>query len=661
MDRVECHDSELASLYVTQLCEVAQSSSVHANRESWCMATKIKSVARDLRLPISKVDLKLPRKKLAKTKPAKASSTLYYGDNLSVLRDHIKDESVDLIYLDPPFNSSATYNVLFSTPKGHKSGAQIEAFEDTWHWGEQAEQEFAEILAQPNTQLAEVMRSMRQFLGENDMMAYLVMMANRLLELHRVLKDTGSLYLHCDPTASHYLKIVLDGIFGPENFRNEIIWRRTGAHNSAKRFGAIHDSLFFYSKSPDYLFNVVKRPYMKGHVESRYTMDSATGKLKFTTGGNILTGAGATDGESGAKWKGFDPSSKNRHWAIPGYLAEQMPASFQNLGTLAKLDALYSAGLLEITPGNAWPLPVKYLEKGDGQPLQDLWTAQPYTEGTVYGTEQIVDADVQWLGPTAPERLGYQTQKPLGLLERLIRSSSNAGDVVLDPFCGCGTAVHASQGLNRRWIGIDVTHLAITLIEKRLRDAFPAVEFDVQGTPTDYDGAKDLAARDKYQFQWWACSLVNAQPYGGKKKGADGGVDGLIFFKDDLGTPKKMVVSVKGGENVGVTMVKDLIATVAHQKAEIGLFITLSSPTKPMITEAASAGFYKSPTGASFPKIQILEIEALLARTQFARYPNLDAGASTFKRAPVEQGASEQEEMFGSPPQKHKWAKQSIR
>jgi hypothetical protein len=352
-------------------------------------------------------------------------NALYFGDNLEVLRESIKDESVDLIYLDSPFNSNATYNVLFRSPKGHSSDAQIEAFDDTWHWGAHAQQAFTDAIGQGNTNVADVLNALRSVLGDNDMMAYLAMMTLRLIELHRVLKSTGSLYLHCDPTASHYLKIVLDQVFGAENFRNEIVWRRTGSHNARRSYGPIHDTILFYSKGSNYIFNIIRRPYMLGHVARRYVRNE-TGRLKFNTGGNILTGAGATGGESGAVWKGFDPSAKRRHWAIPGYLGDQMPADFEELGVIAKLNALYAEGLIEIKPGSAWPMPVKYLEQGDGSPIQDIWAAQPYTEGTVYGghdengklfgSNEVVDADVAWLGPTDPERLGYPTQKPQGLL-----------------------------------------------------------------------------------------------------------------------------------------------------------------------------------------------------------------------------------------------------
>lgn len=567
-------------------------------------------------------------------------NTLYFGDNLVILREHIPDESVDLIYLDPPFNSKRDYNLLFKTPKGHDSDAQITAFDDTWHWGEQAEREFSELLHQENTDVSEMIQSLRRFLKESDMMAYLVMMGSRLSELHRVLKPSGSLYLHCDPTASHYLKLLLDTIFGAENFRNEIIWRRTGAHGSRKSYGPIHDTILFYTKTNEYYFNIVKRPYMKGHVESRYTADE-NGRYKFTSGGNVLTGPGATSGESGAIWRGFNPSAKNRHWAIPGFLSEKMPPEFEKLGTLAKLEALYNAGLVEVKEGSAWPTPVRYLDENEGQPIQDIWAYQPYTEKTVYGSGDGIDQDVAWLGTTDPERLGYQTQKPIGLLERIIKSSCPENGIVLDPFCGCGTAVHAAQKLERDWIGIDITHLAISLIEKRMKDAFPGIHFEIYGTPKDLDGARDLAQRDKYQFQWWACSLVNAQPFQGKKKGADGGIDGLIFFQDDNWGAKKIIVSVKGGENVNVTMVKDLIATIQREKAAIGLFVTLAEPTKPMLTEAASAGIYTNPYDEQFSRIQILTIADLLDGRK-PQYRDISMGGSSFKKAKVEKKKSTQ-------------------
>jgi len=542
-------------------------------------------------------------------------NTLYYGDNLDIVRKYISDESIDLIYLDPPFNSKADYNILFKEKSGKSSVAQIQAFSDFWHWDHTAENTYLEIQEDPN--LNGMIRFLHAHLGRNDMMAYLVMMTIRLRELHRVLKLTGSLYIHCDPTASHYLKIVMDSIFRPNNFKNEIIWRRTGAHGTKRSFAPIHDTLLFYTKTSDYYFQVVKKPYMKGHVETRYSKDDL-GRYKFTSGGNILTGAGATGGESGQVWRGFDPSAKNRHWAIPKYLAKQMPPEFEKLGTLEKLEQLYQKGLIEIKKGSAWATPVRYLSQDDGQQLPDIWAAQPYTERTVFGTDEVIDADVAWLGTTDPERLGFQTQKPLGLLERVIKSSCPPDGIVLDPFCGCGTTIIAAQKLKRKWVGIDITHLAISLIKSRLRDmkVIAKRDYTVIGEPVDFASAKQLAETNPFQFQWWALSLIeNAKPTSPKKKkGADKGVDGWLTFREgERLTLKRIVIQVKGGVHIGAKDIRDLIGTVENTKSTMGIFVTLHEPTKPMIQAAFEANHYTSPTwGHKYPKIQILTIKELL-------------------------------------------------
>ncbi|MEO1165712.1 MAG: DNA methyltransferase [Chloroflexota bacterium] len=557
-------------------------------------------------------------------------NSLYYGDNLDILRQHIPDESVDLIYLDPPFNSSRDYNVLFADESGNESEAQITAFKDTWHWTSTAEDTYYDLVTDAPAHVTTAIEAMMTLIGRNQMMAYLVMMTARLVELHRVLKPTGSLYLHCDPTASHYLKIVLDAIFDVKNFRNEIIWRRTGSHNTSRSYGSIHDVILFYTKTSNYTFNVVKRPYMLGHVEDRYKYDEVKDKYKFTSGGNILTGPGATNGESGQEWRGFNPSAKNRHWAVPGFLAEQMPPEFEELGVLAKLEALYQVDLIEIEEGRAWPTPVRYLNEDDGQPLQDIWAYQPYTDGTVYGTEDGIDKDIAWLGTTDPERLGYPTQKPVALVERIISASSNEGDVVLDPFCGCGTAISAAQRLNRKWVGIDITHLSISLQKFRLRNEFdldPATDYTIVGEPTTVEGARALATDSdndgRYQFQFWALSLVQAKPLGGQvgsrtgRRGADKGIDGIVNFFDMKPSQrkpraKKVVVQVKSGK-VGSKDIRDLVGTVKREKAALGVFLTLESPTKDMTKEAVSAGYYESPMwNEKYPKIQILTVEDLL-------------------------------------------------
>ncbi len=537
-----------------------------------------------------------------------AANKLFFGDNLGVMREHIASESVDLVYLDPPFNSKRDYNLIFKSAKGQQSDAQITAFEDSWQWGPQAEQEYSEVMHQSNTDAAEVIQALRRMLGENDLLAYLTMMTNRLLDLHRVLKSTGSLYLHCDPTASHYLKIILDAVFDIKNFRNEIIWPRTNAHNIASRYySRVQDIIFFYTKSDIYTWNPQYLNFSPEQLK-RYFPDPDTGELIT---GQDLTMTG--NPKRNFTWRGTTPPA-NRGWGL----------------SLEELESMWGKGLILTKKDGTPRLDGRkvFLKDKAGKPLGSIWS------------------DIDRIGNTSRERLGYPTQKPLELLERIIITSSNTGDLILDPFCGCGTAVHAAQKLDRRWVGIDITHLAISLIEKRLRDAFPGITFETVGVPKDLDGARDLAARDKYQFQWWACSLVNAQPYKGKKKGADGGTDGLIFFADDTrGPDRKIIVSVKGGENVGRTMVADLKNTVDREGAQIGLFVTLAAPTKPMITEAVSAGFYSSPHHGDFAKIQILTIEGLLSGRERPMYPDMARGAQTFKRAKTEPVKGDQQTL----------------
>lgn len=539
-----------------------------------------------------------------------SQNALYYGDNLQVLREHIKDESIDLIYLDPPFNSQANYNVLFRGATGERSKAQIEAFEDTWHWTDEAERAFDDVMRGGNTDVAEMLRAMRLFLKENDMMAYLTMMAARLLELHRVLRPTGSIYLHCDPTASHYLKILLDSIFGPSQYLNEIIWKRSHSHNSAKRYGPIHDVIFFYSKTGKYMWNGPRKNYSDEYVDKFFKFDDNDGRGRYWTGD--LTGNGVRHGDTGKEWRGFNPTDKGRHWMVPP----------EELDSLDLGNRIYWPK----TPG-AWPKLKRYLLEAKGIPLQDIFD-------DIYG--------LATMGGPKGERLGYPTQKPVSLLERIVEASSQSGDTVLDPFCGCGTTIHAAQKMGRKWIGIDITHLAISLIEKRLKDAFPGIEYTIHGTPKDLEGARALAQQDKYQFQWWAVSLVDAVPYGGKKRGADSGIDGHIYFKADAKTTEKAIVSVKGGDNVNVAMIRDLAHVVEREKAKIGVFITLAEPTGPMKTEAVKAGFYKPPYGKECPRIQILTIRELFEGKQ-PQIPLVDTSA--FKAARRESNG-EQTDLF---------------
>jgi site-specific DNA-methyltransferase (adenine-specific) len=533
------------------------------------------------------------------------SGALFYGDNLAVLRESIADESVDLVYLDPPFNSQGTYNILFRSPTGAGSQAQIEAFEDTWHWNDAAEFAFDDVVRSGNADAAEIIRAMRSFLKENDMMAYLAMMSCRLIELHRVLKPTGSLYLHCDPTASHYLKIILDAVFGKRQFRNEIIWKRNTSHNSGKRFGRIHDTILFYTKSAVWTWNWTFSAF-SGEQLGRYARDESGRLFKAEN----LTAERKTSDSGKFSWRGTMPGP-TRGWAH----------------TLDQLEEWWQAGLI--------------LKKKDGTPRLD--GLKVFLDDLEGAKTQSIWTDIPRVANISNERLGYDTQKPVALLERIVAASSNEGDVVLDPFCGCGTAIHASQRLRRNWIGIDITHLAISLIEKRLNDAFSDISYEVHGTPKDIDGAHALAQRDKYQFQWWAVSLVNAIPWGGKKKGADSGIDGIVYFKPDSRTTEKAIVSVKGGANVNVAMIRDLAHVVDRERAKIGIFISLAPATHPMETEATKEGFYETAFGR-FKKIQLFTIADLFSGKR-PQLPWLESRA--FKKARRETDEHQGKLAFG--------------
>ena len=386
-----------------------------------------------------------------------ASNTLYYGDNLDILRRYVRDESVDLVYLDPPFKSDQTYNVLFQEKDGSQSASQIKAFEDTWQWDEAAARSYQETV-EGGGAVAEAMIAFRRLLGTNDMLAYLSMMAPRLVELQRVLKSTGSLYLHCDPTASHSLKLLLDAVFGPERFLNEIVWKRTSAHSSAKRYGPVHDVILFYGKTNKYRWNRVFQEYDADYVETFFDQTDPDGRRWKRSD---MTGAGIRYGETGLPWRGINVTAKGRHW-------RSSPSTLDELDRKGRVHWPKKKG--------GMPRLKQYPEDLPGVPLQDVWT------------------DVRPLHNLAAERLGYPTQKPEILLDRIILSSAGEGEVVLDPFCGCGTTIAAAQKISRRWIGIDITHLAISLIRHRMQDSFGKdCQFDVIGEPTSLQDATALA------------------------------------------------------------------------------------------------------------------------------------------------------------------------
>ncbi len=533
-------------------------------------------------------------------------NALYYGDNLDVLRNSVPSKSVDLIYLDPPFNSRASYNVLFRSPTGEGSSAQIEAFEDSWHWNESAERAFDDVMAGPNSDAAVMLRAMRAGLGENDMMAYLTMMAVRLAELHRVLKPSGSIYLHCDPVASHYLKIIMDSLFGAEGFRTEVIWKRTHAHGNVTRaYGDVTDTILYYTKGPAFTWNQQFKALTPEQMEAKYRNSDADGR----------------------RWQsvtlrnpGVRPNLHYPYTASNGVTYQPHPNGWScNQDRLERYDR---EGRLHYpsTPTGALRLKM-YADESGGERLQSLWE------------------DIPPIGAQAAERLGYPTQKPLLLLERIVATSSSEGDVVLDPFCGCGTAVVAAQKLRRQWIGIDITHLAVNLIESRLKAAFPGIAFNVIGVPMDEAGARDLASRDKHEFQKWITGRIGAQPYKGGKKGMDRGVDGYLHFRDADQKPQFAIVSVKGGGTKSGD-VRDLKGTVDREEAAMGLFLTLHEPTREMVREAAAANFYET-GGMRFPKVQILTAAEVIA----GKRPQVPFGFTEgFKKA-VREASTAQSKM----------------
>lgn len=528
-------------------------------------------------------------------------NTLFYGDNLTILREYIPTESVDLIYLDPPFNSNRSYNVLFKDESGLVSEAQLTAFDDTWHWGKTAEKAYYDLITNAPIEISKLIGAMREFIGENQMMAYLVMMTIRLVELHRVLKPTGSLYLHCDPTASHYLKLLLDTIFGFANYRNEIIWKRTSSHSDAKKFAKISDTIFYYTKSNQYIWNDQRLDYDQEYINKYYSNVDANGR-RYTYAD--LT---KPKGSIGYFYDLLGCKPPPNGWRMPEETAQKW----------------LSEGKIDIPPTGKTPRYKRYVDELRGVVVSNLWS------------------DIPPVNSQAKDYLGYPTQKPLELLERIIQASSQPGDVVLDPFSGCGTAISAAERLGRKWIGIDITHLAIAMHKSRLKDMFnlePLKDYDVVGEPEDVTAARQLARDDRYQFQWWALSLVKAKPVGGEKgsrqgrKGSDKGIDGTInFIGETEKKPHTAIVQVKSGK-VKSGDIRDLIGTVENQKAAFGIFITLEEPTPDMITEAVKAGYYSSSLWQQlYPKIQILTIEALLSGATM-QMPPTNMGA--FKQAP---------------------------
>lgn len=528
-----------------------------------------------------------------------ADNKLYYGDNLDVLRRHIADGSVDLVYLDPPFNSNATYNVLFGSKDGTQAAAQIKAFEDTWTWDESAAATFHDTV-EAGGKVAEALIAFRTLVGDSNMLAYLAMMAPRLVELQRVLKDSGSIFLHCDPTASHYLKLLMDAVFGPENFRNEIVWKRTPSKGLASRSLANnHDTVLAYQKTDEAAWNEdgMFEPYdsddLPPTIESKYSHRDPDGRRYRLD--NLLN------------------PNKNR----PNLTYEFLGVTRVWRWTPERMQQAYEQGLVIQTRPGAVPQFKRYLDEQRGKAFGSVWD------------------DISPINSQAQERLGYPTQKPEALLSRVIALACPEGGTVLDPFCGCGTAVASAQKLGRRWIGIDVTHLAIGLIKNRLTDSFgDKVKYDVIGEPTTVEDAERLAKEEPYQFQAWALGLVGARGAGPVKKGADRGIDGRLYFHDEgpKGKTKQVIISVKAGK-LHANYVRDLGGVVMAENADIGVLISFDPPTQAMRTWAAGQGFYTSPWG-KHPRIQLLTVGELLEGKRIDM-PDVRGANVTYKQAPA--------------------------
>lgn len=476
-------------------------------------------------------------------------NVLYNGDNLRILRHRIASESVDLIYLDPPFNSKQDYNILYKERDGSRPTAQIKAFTDTWTWDQAAQAAYRDAIEHGTENVASTMEAFKNALGPTDMLAYLSMMAPRLIELHRVLRPSGSIFLHCDPTASHYLKVLMDAVFGGKNFRNEIVWHYSGWNKRLTRhFERRHDIVLFYGMSKgEHVFNSYTLPWesKEQYVKIRKQ------KLHIDSKGReyVLSDAG-----SGKR--------------VRRYIEEAMSY---------------------------------------GRPVDDVW-------------------DIDKVNNSAKEGVNYPTQKPLALLERIVAAASDEGDTVLDPFCGCGTAIDAAQSLNRKWIGIDITQLAIDVVRDRLQKRYgPEIEeeYALARDPVSVQDALSLAREDKYDFQWWVLDRLGALE-AHRKKGADKGVDGRLNFNDDPNAPnKKVVIQVKGGK-VGPREVRELRGVLERDKATIAVLVTIKEPTHQMRIEALEAGAYFSKEWErDFDRLQILTVGDIIEDKQID-YPSVD-------------------------------------
>ena len=495
---------------------------------------------------------------------ALTDNSLYYGDCLDWMR-RWDAETVDLIYLDPPFNSNADYNMLYATDGG--GDAQFRAFSDTWRWDDSAADRLSAYRGAVGRPAHNAVDGLYRMLGECGMLAYLTYMAERLEECHRLLKPTGSIYLHCDPTASHYLKAVMDGVFMASNFQNEVIWKRTGAHGGAKRWGPIHDVLLFYTKAETFSWNRVYQPYEQSYIDEGYCHSDERGRYQLVT----LDGPGIRAGSSGQPWRDVDPTDAGRHWVVPSDDALPRwvvrPDGYEKLTVQQRLDVLNAQHIIYWPKRGKKPRYKRYLDVSPGNPIQDIIT------------------DIGPVGSRASERLGYQTQKPTRLLQRVIKASSNPGDLVLDPFCGCGTTIDAARSLNRRWAGIDISSFAVDVILERLGDR----TIPVHGIPQDLRSSRRLASDDPFGFETWAINQLRGF-VPNTRQVADGGIDGratLAVPPDDWDS-RLALAQVKGGKHTA-SMLRDFCGVTDKTKAAVGCYITLTPITSDAARGAAAA------------------------------------------------------------------------
>lgn len=536
---------------------------------------------------------------------------LLYGDCLTHLREMPK-WSVDLVYLDPPFNSNRDYAAIYEDETGRPLPEQIEAFNDLW---ELSPERIDEIKMMPvlmrdagiPDEVAELWRHWMSALRKANprLLSYLSYMTERLIPLRSVVRPTGSIYLHCDPTASHYIKAMMDSIFGHQNFRNEIIWKRTGAHGRAKRWGPIHDTILFYTRSNKYTWNRTFEEYGKDYLEKAYRNKDRHGLYQPIS----LTGPGTRSGSSGGTWRDVNPGEGGRHWELPPDRALPewfvYPTGYAQMDCQERLEVLDAAGLIYWPPRGNVPRFKRYASIAGGNPIQDIIT------------------DIGPIGAHAGERLGYPTQKPVALLERIISASTNEGDTVLDPFCGCATTIEASHTLNRKWIGIDIAIHAIKRVAAvRLADRLglkEGVDFVVEGIPETVEGAQDLWTHDKHQFQKWAIEQVDG--FVTTKKTDDGGIDGRLYFSlpgaDEL---ESMVIEVKGGKNVSKEVVRSLRGVLDRDQAKMAGLIIMESmgerKTKNFLQEFADLGMLDV-NGVKYPKMQMLTVGEILSGKRF--------------------------------------------